>query len=251
VTIRALGGFRVFRDERLVPLRAWQSKKARDLLKLLVARRGRPAPRDCLIEALWPDEDPRKAANRLSVALSTVRAVLDPERRFGPEHYVAAGREAVALETTNVSLDLDTFFAQADSGLALLRRGCDREAHAVLAQAEEAYAGDFLEEDLYEDWAAGPREEARVVYIAVARALIDLSIVFGDHVAASRYALRILERDSYDADAHLRLISCLAAARAHGEARRAYRRYAGRMAEIGVAPVPLARVLGERDQSRL
>jgi DNA-binding SARP family transcriptional activator len=238
VTIRALGGFRVFLGGRPVPLGAWQSKKARDLLKLLVARRGRPAPRDCLVEALWPEDDPRKTANRLSVALSTVRSVLDPEHRFEPEHYISASRDAVALETSALVLDLEAFLGHAEAGLALLRRGLRAEARAALEEAERSYAGDFLEEDLYEDWAVAPREEARALSIEVARALAGLAVESGDHAAAARYSLRILERDPYDERAHLGLVSARVAARAHGEARRAYRAYAGRMEEIGVEPAP-------------
>jgi DNA-binding SARP family transcriptional activator len=240
LAIRALGGFRVLRDGRPVPLRAWQSKKARDLLKLLVARRGRPAPRECLIEALWPDDDPRRTANRLSVALSTVRAVLDPEHRFEPEHFLVAGRDAIALETERITLDLELFVAQAEAGLALVRAGREEDARRSLEAAETTYAGDFLEEDLYEDWAAGPREEARALYIAVVRALARLSETAGDHEAAGRHCLRILERDPYDEDAHLALVRTRLSARAHGEARRAYTRYAARMAEIGVEPAPFA-----------
>jgi DNA-binding SARP family transcriptional activator len=98
VAIRALGGFRVFRDGASVPLREWQSRKARDLLKLLVARVGRPAPRECLLEALWPEQDPCQTRPRLSVALSTVRAVLDPGRRLEPDHFVAATRRGRARD---------------------------------------------------------------------------------------------------------------------------------------------------------
>jgi DNA-binding SARP family transcriptional activator len=238
VAIRALGGFRVFRDGDPVPWRAWQSKKTRDLLKLLVARRGRPVPRECLIEALWPDEDPTRTRNRLSVALSTLRSVLDPEHRFEPERYVVAGKEAVALETRSVTLDLETFVADAEAGLSLLRAGRREEALLALREAETAYAGDFLEEDLFEDWAAGPREEARALYIAVARALVDLASATGDDEAAGRYCLRILERDPYDERAHLALVKARLAARAHGEAQRAYQRYVVRMREIGVEPTP-------------
>ena len=57
---------------------AWQSRKARDLLKLLVARRGHPMTREAAAEAMWPGEDPEPLGNRLSVALSTIRKVLDP-----------------------------------------------------------------------------------------------------------------------------------------------------------------------------
>jgi DNA-binding SARP family transcriptional activator len=152
VAIQALGRFSVLREGVPVPLREWQSRKARDLLKLLVARLGRPAPRECLLEALWPEEDPRRTRPRLSVALSTVRAVLDPDRRLEAEHYVAATRETVALDTSRLMLDLEAFLARADAALALVRRGAVG-AVAELEVAEAAYGGDFLEEDLYEEWA--------------------------------------------------------------------------------------------------
>ena len=92
VAIDALGRFRVLRDGAPVPRSAWRSRKARDLLKMLVARHGRPVSRDALIEALWPEEDPARCANRLSVALSTLRGVLDPERRFDADRFVRLER---------------------------------------------------------------------------------------------------------------------------------------------------------------
>ena len=73
VAVGALGGFRILRDGTPVAVAEWQSKKARDLLKILVARRGRPISREALFEALWPEEEPEPLANRLSVALTTVR----------------------------------------------------------------------------------------------------------------------------------------------------------------------------------
>ena len=59
----------------------WKSRKARDLLKILVLRRGSPATRDELAELLWPDDAGDASGNRLSVAVSILRAVLDPESR--------------------------------------------------------------------------------------------------------------------------------------------------------------------------
>jgi DNA-binding SARP family transcriptional activator len=238
LAIRALGGFQVCRGGVAVRPCEWQSRKARDLLKLLVARRFRPAPRECLIEALWPGQDPSRTRSRLSVALSTVRGVLDPAHGFDPGHYVSATRETIALKTESVALDLEAFLARAEAGLALVREGRVEEAPEPLIVAEATYRGDFLEEDVYEDWAVGPREQARAVYLAVARALVGLSVGSGDLAGASRYALRILERDPYDEPAHLSLVSARLAMRAHGEARRAYHNYRARMEEIGVAPAP-------------
>jgi len=139
VAIRALGGFRVFRDGVAVPVREWQSRKARDLLKLLIARLGRPAPRECLLEALWPDQDPYRTRARLSVALSTVRAVLDPERRLDPEHYVTATRDTVALDTGKLVLDLEAFLGEAERALASLRNGSGQNAVSQLKVAEAKY----------------------------------------------------------------------------------------------------------------
>lgn len=241
VAIHALGRFLVLRDGIAVPLREWQSRKARDLLKLLVARLGRPAPRECLLEALWPEQDPRRTRPRLSVALSTVRAVLDPERRLDAEHYVAATRETVALDTGKLLLDLEAFLGQAESALALVRGGAGQQAVRVLEAAEAAYGGDFLEEDLYEDWAVGPRERARAIYLSVVRALIELAAARCDHGAVVRYALPVLERDPFDEAAHLAIVAARAAERAHGEAQRAYHVYVARMNEIDVAPAPFPR----------
>jgi ATP/maltotriose-dependent transcriptional regulator MalT/DNA-binding SARP family transcriptional activator len=236
IAIQALGGFRLLRDGAAVPRSAWRSRKARDLLKILVARHGRPVPRDALIEALWPGEDPVRCANRLSVALSTLRAVLDPGKRFGADHFVASTGGAVALVLEHVAVDLEAFLRDAVAGLALREEGQREQAHGRLLAAEAAYAGDLLEEDLYEDWAVGAREDARDVYVRVARCLAADACEAGDHDGAVRFLLRVLERDAYDEEAHLALASAYSDAGRHGEARRAFRAYRARMDEIGVEP---------------
>ena len=236
--IRTLGSFALLRDGQPVPLGEWQSRKARDLLKILVARRGRAAPRDYLMDALWPGEDPTRLGNRLSVALSLVRSVLDPEKRFDPDHYVSGGKSGVALRSEALPTDVEEFLADADAGLRLLREGSHDEARERLLAAEAAYAGDFLEEDAYEEWAAMLREEARVAYVAVAHALALLAAADADLDDSVRYLLRVLERDPYDERAYIELMGTLARAGRHGEARRCYATYAARMEEIGVEATP-------------
>ena len=187
------------------------------------------------MDALWPGEDPVKVRNRLSVALSTLRAVLDPDKRFEPDQFVRADRDCVSLDLDNLVVDVEIFVHEASAGLAL-RASQPGAASERLEYAESLYAGDFLEEDPYEDWAVAVREEARAAYIASARALAEDAGAAGEHSAAASYLLRVLERDAYDEQAHLALVTALATAGRHGEARRGYRRYAGRMAEIGVEP---------------
>jgi DNA-binding SARP family transcriptional activator len=235
LTIQVLGDFRVLRDGVAVPASEWRSKKARGLLKLLVAAHGRAVPRDALIEVLWPDEDPKKTGNRLSVALSTVRSILDPGHAHPPDWYLRGSGDTVALDLGRVVVDAEGFLAEAAAGLTAVGDGTREEAVELLEAAEASYAGDFLTEDLYEDWASTPREELRSTYVQVARALASLT---DEPRTSARYLRRVLERDPHDEQTHLDLVAALAAGRAQGEARRAYRAYVARMEEIGIEPAP-------------
>lgn len=95
VRIEALGAFRVHVAGREVPVSAWQSRKARDLVKLLLVRRGRPVPREALVEALWPDRSPDEVGGGLSAALSVARTVLDPDRSLPADHHLVGLSEAL------------------------------------------------------------------------------------------------------------------------------------------------------------
>lgn len=238
IVIQTLGSFRVLREGVAVPQAEWRSKKARDLLKMLVARVGRPVPRDTLIDHLWPEEDSGRLPHRLSVAITTVRRVLDPGKRFAPDHYIRADARSLCLEVANLEVDVDLFLTQARAGLKLVREEGAEAARLVLEAAEAIYAGEFLEDDLYEEWAVLLREEARAVFVGVARHLARGLEASGDSEGAARCHLRILERDAYDEEAHLRLVAILRGARRHGEAQRRYQAYVALMEEIDVAPAP-------------
>jgi ATP/maltotriose-dependent transcriptional regulator MalT/DNA-binding SARP family transcriptional activator len=233
IEIRTFGGFQVLREGSAVPPSEWQSRKARDLLKILVTRRGRPSPRDTLAALLWPAEESDALAARLSVALSTVRAVLDPDRQLAADHFISADASAVGLRVDRIRIDVEVFLANADAAFALPPERAG-EARDLLETAEAAYAGDLLEEDPYADWAVALREEARAVYVRVAQTLADIADGRGDSDAAAHHLLRVLASDPYDERAHLRLVGVLEAGGRHGDARRAYRAYAARMEEIGV-----------------
>ena len=237
VSVRALGVFQVVRDGEPVPKAAWQSKKARDLLKILIAHR-RPVPRDRLAELLWPGSDPARSANRLSVLLSTLRDVLQPGRDgVGP---LRSDGAAVWLDPARVRVDVEDFLERVDAALDAFRGGRP-EAADQLEQAVAAYGGDLLEDDPYEDWAAPLAEEVRARHIALLRALIACFRASGDLDQVIRYGLRLLQQDPYDEEVRLDLVAALLDAGRLGEARRHYDVYARRMREIDVEPRPMPR----------
>jgi len=243
VAIRALGGFEVIRDGAPVPKTAWRSKKARDLLMILVTRR-RPVPREQLMELLWPGVPARTSTNRLSVLLSGVRDVLQSRRREGKP--LASDAGAVWLDRDEVSVDVEEFLDRASAALDAHRAGAP-DAIALLRAAETAYTGGFLENDPYQEWAEQLAEEVRATYVALLRALAAQLRDAGDIDGMARHTLRLLEHDPYNEDAHFQLITAMVDAGHLGEARRRYQIYVRRMAEFEVVPRPMPQ-LRRRDR---
>lgn len=216
VTIRAMGRFEVEVDGELVPTSAWGSKRARTLLKRLVAARGWPVPRDELIEILWPDELSDRLGARLSVQLSAVRRIL-----FGS---VNADRSTIRLDATEVTVDVDEWFA------------LERDDDIV-----DRYTGEFLPEDRYDDWTAPLREEMRTRCIAAGMAVIADQAT--DLSRRADVARKVLAADRFHEPAHRALIISLAGAGSHGAASTAYDDYVEALGELDIEPEALAALI--------
>jgi len=189
------------------------------------------------MELLWPEEPPERLHNRLSVALATARGVLGAGPDPSTSAVIKADGESVWLDRDAVVVDVESFLSATSKALALARNHPDATPIASLQAAEAAYGGDFLEDDADAEWAAPLREQARSAYLAVTRILTHRLLDSGDLDAAARYALRILELDAWDEDAHIWLVRTLDSAGRHGEARRQYRNYVARMRELDVEPM--------------
>ena len=246
VSVRALGRFEVLIDGTPVPAARWQSRKARDLLRILVARRGRPVPRDELCELLWPDDDAARTGHRLSVLLSIVRGVLDPAKARAADHYLVADQASVALDVTRMRVDVEDFLAYVARARRLLDAGEQAEARELLGTVDRHHHADAFEDEPYAPWSSALREETRAGHLNMLRMLVRVSD--GDPDAVAGYLLRLLERDPYDEGAHRRLVRCMARAGRHGEARRAFDRYGDAMRAIGVRPPDLS-ILSGRSRS--
>ncbi|MCA2219244.1 AfsR/SARP family transcriptional regulator [Jidongwangia harbinensis] len=236
VTVKVLGHFEVLIGGTPVPSAAWQSRKARELLLILVARRGRAVPREELTHLLWPDDPSARAGHRLSNLLSLVRAVLGgpaPGRHPG---VLRADRDAVRLDPAETEVDADVFLTGVAAARAQADRGDRTRAVRLLMTVEDMYRGDPFDDMPYAGWAQPLREEARAGYLGGVRMLARLLRAAGDVDHSAHYLLRLLAKDPYDEDAHRSLVRALVCDGRHGEARRAFTRYAAAMREIDVTP---------------
>lgn len=236
VFIQTLGGFRVIRDGVPIPHNEWKSKKARDLLKIMVARR-RLISRDQLMELLWPGANSIVSNNRLSVLLSKVRDVLQPQLT-GVNPLVATDG-ALSLDPVQIRVDVEEFLTQATAALDA-DRAKEPDGTARLTAAVAAYTGDFLQGDPYQEWASALGEEVRAIFITLLRALVARLDQASDTDAVVYYTLRLLEQDPYDENAHITLIKVQVAAGHLGEAHRHHQTYVRRMTEINVRARPLS-----------
>lgn len=148
--IRVLGGFEVI---SLCGTRAeWNSRKARELLKMLIAARGAAASREVFMDVLWPGEAPATLGNRFSVAVNVIRRALDPQRLLPTQHHLVTEGDSVWLNLDHLDVDLETFFALAEAPDEASRRA-----------AAELYRGDAFADEPYADWATRVRERAQHV----------------------------------------------------------------------------------------
>ena len=216
VRILTLGGFAVEIGSEPVPTAAWGSRRSRQLCKRLVAARGWPVTRDELIDILWPEEaDMERLGARLSVQLSAVRRVLGGG--------VIADRETVRLNLDEVSTDIeDLYLATLDQDIV------------------DAYVGEFLPEDRYDDWTMSTRDETRSKFVAAATHLAESSIAAGDTQRATGLAHRLIASDQFDGDARELLVRALLAAGHRREAEHARNAWVVTFAELGVDVPPLS-----------
>ncbi len=156
--ISLLGGLDVRVGGKEIPPSAWAYRSAaRTVLKLLALHPSHRMHREEVIEFLWPDATPASASGSLRKALHALRHALEPDLApRAPSSFLSSNNQLLELDTQRVRVDADSF--QHLCGLAL-----ESGDSATLESALEAYTGDLLPEDRYEDWAETKRRELQMM----------------------------------------------------------------------------------------
>jgi DNA-binding SARP family transcriptional activator len=247
LSAHTLGNFRLtINDGKLLES---PSGRAQAVLKYLLSNPNHVVPREVLMDTLWRDAEPSSARNRLNVSLHSLRSALrsltkTPIILFGEGNYFFN-------PDIQVWVDFEEFERHLQSGRQLEASGQLPGAITEYEIAASLYHGDFLQEDLYDDWPVLTRERLRVAYLDVLDRLSQIYFSRGQYAASVALCQQILERDNCREDAHCRLMRCFSR---QGQSRLALRQYQicidALRQELEIDPEPATTQLAERIRRR-
>jgi DNA-binding SARP family transcriptional activator/LysM repeat protein len=239
IAIRCLGPFEISRRGEPMPT-GW-SVKGRELVAYLVARPA-GAPRDRVIEELWPDVEPTLAKLRFNKAATLVRSTArgTQDSRVYVER---VGDSAYRLEEHTWWIDAWEF--------ERLIREAERTEDAIeaigrLRDAVALYRGEFCD-DAYYPWLEGVRERFRNLFVEACGRLSYLLSTAGEHDQALSVLERAIQADPVCEDLVRRAIAVEAALGRRAAALARYRRLETTLdAELDIEPDPETRELIDR-----
>ena len=242
--VRFFGHFEMFCDGEPMPL--GRNGKALTILKYLLANRARPVSQDHLMGWLWPDSNLKKARWSLNSAVHGLRKLLAgcPSSPSGMSYVVLEEGYYRLGPDLRVSTDVEEFDARYERGRRLEAGGRPEEANEEYEGAVGLYRGDYLVEDLYEDWTMVERERLANAYVDMLDRLAANYLEVGRLQQSIGACYRALKRDRCHEGSYRLLMACYARMGQRDRAARQYRLCERTLAqEYGASPSPETRSL--------
>jgi predicted ATPase/DNA-binding SARP family transcriptional activator len=188
VRVNTFGGLRLVVNGDSVAGDAWQRRKARQLFKVLLSRADGRIGKEQVTALLWPDSPTKAALTNLRSAVFDLRRVLCDMQST----VVCTDRDALWLSDTRVWLDVREFER------LVARAQASADPLPLLLEANALYVGDFLADDVYEDWAADRRQNLKQVWIDMQFRLAQLWAARDAVDEAAVPLQRLLQLDACD-----------------------------------------------------
>ena len=235
--VRFFGHFELFCDGNPMPL--GRNGKALVILKHLLANRRRPVSQDHLMGWLWPRSNLKKARWSLNSAIHGLRKLLGGcSSSLGNCVTLEDGYYRLS-PSIRVVTDVDELDECYEKGRRLEREGRMPEAAAEYEKAIELYRGDYLIEDLYDDWTMVERERLANAYLDMLGRLAMHYMETGQYQESIRNCYRVLEKDRCHEDSYRLLMRCYARLGLRGRALHQYRMCKQILGqEYGTSPSP-------------
>jgi DNA-binding SARP family transcriptional activator len=220
LAVYTLGRFAVYRGQELIEDGAWRRRKAKTLFKLLLLAPNRQLLRDYVLDLLWPEQDAVSAVNNLHRTLFVLRHVLQPDLNdAAPSRYVMFEHGTIMLNPAS------TLWVDAEEFDRLIRAARQQtDALPTYEAARALYQGDFLPEDIYEDWAGHRREALLASYGELLQNMAHLYCQRAAHAEAIDCLQQLAQVDPTNENGHRELMRVYTLAGYRHQALRQYQR---------------------------
>jgi predicted ATPase/DNA-binding SARP family transcriptional activator len=214
--VSTLGRFEVRRNQDLLTGGNWNRRKVVELFKLLLSVEQHRLHREQVQELLWPNSNLEQAANSFGKTLYLLRRALEPDLQAGKGSlsiYVLLDHDTLMLIPDSLRIDADVFESFTKQLQAKVRsrsgKESDSQNEALLDEFDAVlghYKGDYLPEDIYEDWTQRRRDRLRRIHSWLLENAAKLALTTGKGSQASEYLLELLDGNSADEQTHRQLM---------------------------------------------
>lgn len=247
--IEALGGFRVWLGDREILEKDWQRANAKRLFQYLITKRKQENPKEVVQLELWPELDEGTLDRDFKVALNALTKALEPDRKArSSSFYIIRNGSTYRLNPdSGYQLDSEIFQCLFEEGLKENDRAIAKQK---LEKGYELYKGDFLADNLYEDWAIEERERLQVLFLKGCEKLGHIILYEREYERAIKIAESIIEKDPCWEEAYRIIMISYSKLMNRTMALRWYEKCRQNLIEeLGVEPMQLTRNLKEQLQN--
>lgn len=244
--ILGFGQFRVWQGKRLIPDQIWQRRKAGELFRYLLLQNDHSAPRELLIETLWPDMPIATAIANFHQATSTLRHIFEADLpdKFPSRYITIEGERVFLLIPPGSSIDFEIF--ETNLPPAILNRKLE-DLNNVLS----IYTDDLFPMDRYADWSIDKRSRLEELYINGLLELGNLFLLYQENFKAVDCSMKVLKRDPWNEDAVLLGMKAHSSLNNAPKALMLYLNLEKNLlADLGIKPRPDLRALADEIRSR-
>jgi DNA-binding SARP family transcriptional activator len=203
-----------------------EPKRAREVMQYLILHPNGVAPRERLIDVLWPGDTSGVVIHRLHSAVSAARTFL--RRAMDGFNAILCSDEGYGWDPRmRIECDVGTF-------VALYRDG----SASAMTAAISLYRGELLEGQ-EADWVRPTRLKYASMYASMVERLSNNAIEAGDFEQALHFALELLEMDRAHEGASRLVLRCFEALGRRAQAALEYSSLRAYLRKhLGVEPMP-------------
>jgi DNA-binding SARP family transcriptional activator len=199
LTIYCFSHFRVYVDD--IPIDNWMGNISKSMFKYMVLNREQPIPTEVLMDTFWPAAEPESARRNLYQAIYQIRQAFQSSNLDIPIILSSNGSYGINLNIS-IWLDCEEFMRQYEHGRQLFQDGLVIEGTVAYETADSLHDGEFLAEELYDDWTFQEREHFRRVHSEILNELTSMYYEQERWAICVSYGQRLLSQDISNEEAH-------------------------------------------------